>query len=338
MPFLTIQGINIHYRNNRQFLPEQPAIIFVHGAGGNGRNWLYQLAGIDGYNLIALDLPGHGRSEGSASDLISVYSEFVWNFAQALGISQFVLAGHSMGGAIALEFASAYPNVLKGLIIVDSGARLRVDPSTLEILSRGEHPVGNVKYFYSTKVSDTLLEQAIEEMKTVPPEVYLADFTACNGFNIMDRLKGINLPTLIICGEDDQMTPVKYSQYLADELRQSSVSIIKDAGHMAMLEQPDSVNKAIRDFMDAMLKTIGAYINVPLSDYDEGMLFHVVELMKDSLREQTIEIILEDSWEVGESQRKLYKNEDGFWEHSEDIDDAREMLEVMTVNLTVKLR
>lgn len=254
MPFLNIEDINIYYRNNSGYFPEQTAIIFVHGAGGSGRNWLYQLAGIDGYNLIALDLPGHGRSEGSPADDISVYSEFVWNFAQALGISQFVIAGHSMGGAIALELALAYPNALKGLIIVDSGARLRVNPSILEELRRGEHPVESVKSFYSSDVSNALLKQAIEEMKTVPTEVYLADFTACNEFNILDRLKTINLPTLIICGEDDQLTPVKYSEYLAYELRQSSVSIIKDAGHMAMLEQPKSVNKVILDFMDVSIK------------------------------------------------------------------------------------
>lgn len=81
-------------------------------------------------------------------------------------------------------------------------------------------------------------------------------------------------------------------------------------------------------------------MNVPLSDFDEGMLFHVVELMKESLREQSIELILEDTWEVAENQRTLYKNEDGFWEHFEDYnvngENTREMLEVMTVSLTVK--
>lgn len=239
MPFINVQGVNIYYRCNREFLAEQTSIVFVHGAGGTSKNWIYQLEGLEGHNLIALDLPGHGSSEGYVADVISVYSEFIRSFAQALGIVQFFIAGHSMGGAIALELAFAYPNVLKGLIIVDSGARLRVNPSTLEVLSRAEHPIENVKYSYSIKVSDAFLKEAIEEMKTVPTEVFLADFMACNGFDIMDRLKAIDLPTLVICGEDDQMTPVKYSEYLARELRQSTVSIIKDAGHMAMLEQPD---------------------------------------------------------------------------------------------------
>lgn len=252
MPFVNIQGKETYYLDNG-FMTDQTSIIFVHGAGGTVKNWTYQLRGIDGYNLIALDLPGHGNSEGSVSEFISVYSEFIRNFAQTLGIRQYVIAGHSMGGAIAMELALTYPEALKGLIIIGSGARLRVNQYTLETLSKGEHPIENVKYFYSNKVSDLVLKQAEEEMKTVPTRVFLADFIACNGFSIMDRIKSINLPTLVICGEDDQMTPIKYSQYLAHELSQSTNSIIKEAGHMTMLEQPDSVNKAIQDFMDVSI-------------------------------------------------------------------------------------
>lgn len=249
MPFINIQGKNIYYHQNKELLADQKSIIFVHGAGGSGEKWSYQLSGIDGYNLIALDLPGHGRSEGSPAEMISEYCEFIWSFVQALGIVQFFIAGHSMGGAIAMELALAYPKALIGLIIVDSGARLRVNPTTLEVLSKGEHPIENVKYSYSRKVSEEVLKQAAVEMKTVPTAVYLADFKACNGFNIMDRIHQINLPSLVICGEDDQLTPVKYSEYLASELGQSTFSIVKDAGHMAMLEKPDSVNKAMQDFL-----------------------------------------------------------------------------------------
>ena len=95
-----------------------------------------------------------------------------------------------------------------------------------------------------------------------------------------------------------------------------------------------------------MDKTIGAYMNVALTDYDESMQNHLVELMKDSLREQSIESILEDTWEIVENKRILYKNADGEWVvQGEDllgdslleISDTRELLEVMTVGLTVKV-
>ncbi len=95
-----------------------------------------------------------------------------------------------------------------------------------------------------------------------------------------------------------------------------------------------------------MLKKVSAYMNVPLSDYDEDTLFHVVELLKDSLREQSVESILEDTWEVQKNLRKLYKNEDGNWElpsiEPSDITRSKdskigEIMEVMTVALTVKI-
>ncbi|GAB6175105.1 alpha/beta hydrolase [Paradesulfitobacterium aromaticivorans] len=252
MPFIDIQGKNAHYQQNGEFRTDKSTLLFVHGAGGMGNKWVHQLSGIKGYNLIALDLPGHGRSEGEAADSVIIYRDFVWQFVQALSLGPFVIAGHSMGGAIAMEFALAYPHLLEGLIIVGSGARLRVNPETLEVLSRGEHPLGNVKYIYSPKVSPIVLERAAEEMKTVPTEVLLADFRSCDNFNLMDRVQNINLPTLVLCGQDDQMTPVKYSEYLAKQLAQSNLVLIPDAGHSAMIEQSEAVNRAIQDFIDTL--------------------------------------------------------------------------------------
>lgn len=250
MPLINIEGISIHYQQSKVSSRVQTTIIFVHGAGGTWKNWAYQLSGIEGYNLIALDLPGHGRSEGSPADVIKNYSEFIGSFVKALNITQFIIAGHSMGGAIGMEFALTYPDALIGLIIVDSGARLRVNPKTLEVLSRGVHPIENIHYSYSRDISEVVLKQAVEEMRKIPTGVFLADFKACDGFNILDRVKTINLPALVICGEDDQMTPVKYSEFLAHELPQATISIIKSAGHMAMLEQPNLVNKSIQQFLE----------------------------------------------------------------------------------------
>lgn len=254
MPFIDIHGKNTYYQQNGEFRTDKSTIVFVHGAGGTGSKWEHQLSGIEGYNLIALDLPGHGRSEGEAADSIIIYREFVWEFVQALELGSFVIAGHSMGGAIAMEFALTYPDLLEGLIIVDSGARLRVNPETLEVLSQGKHPLGNVKYSYSQKASLAVLERAAEEMKAVPTWVLLADFRACDSFNLMDKVQSIKLLVLILCGQDDQMTPVKYSEYLSKQLVHSTFVLIPDAGHTAMIEQSEPVNRAIKDFMDTRLE------------------------------------------------------------------------------------
>ncbi len=252
MPYVKIQEKNIFYHEKNKAIPHRPTILFVHGAGGTWKKWANQLSGVKDYHLIALDLPGHGRSEGDGSNSIEVYTEVIRDFAQGLDLKSFVIAGHSMGGAIAMKFALDYPDVLKGLIIVNSGARLKVNSTILEKLSRGEHPLETIKYSYSVKVPSKTLEQAAEEMKTVSTQVLLADFQACNDFNLIDSVQRITLPTLVLCGQEDRMTPVKYSEYLAGEIPQALFTLIPDAGHMSMLEQPEAVNKAIMDFIETI--------------------------------------------------------------------------------------
>lgn len=252
MPNIKIQGKKVFYHQKNIPTPDRPSVLFIHGAGGSGEKWINQLSGIKNYHLIALDLPGHGLSEGGGINSIQIYKEIIWEFVQEIELRSFVLSGHSMGGAIAMEFALDYPDILKGLIIVNSGARLKVNPRTLESLSRGEHSFESIKYSYALNTSEEVLERAADEMKLVPTQVLLADFQACDNFNLMNSIQRINLPTLVICGQEDRMTPVKYSQYLAQQIPQALLTLIPDAGHMSMLEQPEAVNKAIMDFIQTL--------------------------------------------------------------------------------------
>ncbi len=251
MPFIDVNGEQIHYQEAGSAEPEQRTILFVHGAGGSSKKWQDQLSKLTGC-LIAVDLPGHGKSEGKAQDSVAAYREFVWEFSQALGLSKFVLVGHSMGGGITLDFALHHAEVLEGMIIVDSGARLKVNPETLAVLAEGKHSVGNVKYMFASNTPAQVLEQAARDMEQVPPPVYLADFQACDRFNILDQVKNIKVPTLILCGQEDLMTLPKFSEYLRQEIADSHFVIIPNAGHMAMLEQPEIVNQAIAEFVGAL--------------------------------------------------------------------------------------
>ena len=122
----------LHYQlHHGAARPAGPPLVLVHGAGGNLMHWPGALRRLPGHTVYALDLPGHGKSGGAGRAEIGAYADVVRGFAEALGLVPFVLAGHSMGGAIALEFALRYPARLAGLILVGTGAKLRVAPEIL---------------------------------------------------------------------------------------------------------------------------------------------------------------------------------------------------------------
>ncbi len=245
--------------------PSGPPLVLVHGAGGDLMHWPTQLRRLPGHTVYALDLPGHGKSVGmgtgtvgdrperkaSGRNDIGAYAEVVRGFADALALPPFVLGGHSMGGAIAQEFALRYAGRLAGLVLVGTGARLRVAPQLLEGVltdlpataelmatwAHGEHVDPNMHRLY------------VRRLREVDPQVIHADFAACNAFDRMADVNRIALPTLILCGAGDRMTPVKYSQHLAGQIAGAQLVVVPDAGHMVMLEQPAAVAEAAVCFL-----------------------------------------------------------------------------------------
>jgi len=136
LPYLEFDNHRYYYAGdlNREGLP----LIFCHGSGGRHHHWLYQLKFLkDEANPIAVDLPGHGRSGGTPANTVTSYREWLYRFYKAAGVGPLVLAGHSMGGAVALDFALNYPADVLGLILVGSGGRLRVLPAFLDELAKG---------------------------------------------------------------------------------------------------------------------------------------------------------------------------------------------------------
>ncbi len=247
---MKVAGEDIFYVQRRGGETESD-VVFIHGAGGTHRHWGYQMQALSGANLYALDLPGHGRSGGEARTTIAGCTEFLSDFLTALGLRQTILAGHSMGGAIAQDFALSHASKVDGLILVATGARLRVLPSILEgLLSDLQSTVEMIlQYAYSDNVSQQLVDVAREEWLATPPEVWHGDFLACDSFDVMGRLGEIRCPTLLICGEEDQLTPPKYSHFLQERIADSTLTMIPKAGHMVMLEQPQQVSRTIEEFL-----------------------------------------------------------------------------------------
>jgi pimeloyl-ACP methyl ester carboxylesterase len=230
-----------------------PSLLMIHGAGGRGEVFQPQLSGLaEGMNPAALDLPGHGATPGPGSETIAGYVDWLESFLAA-GTVRPVLLGHSMGGAIAMGLALKRPELIRGLILVGTGARLRVMPAVLEGI--GQDFLGTVKmivpFAYGPEADPRMIAQGIEKMSGNLPEVLLGDFTACNGFDIMDRLGSIRQPTLVLVGELDKMSPVKYSELLAEAIPGAELKVIPGAGHMVYLEDHRAANQAIAEFMSS---------------------------------------------------------------------------------------
>jgi pimeloyl-ACP methyl ester carboxylesterase len=199
---------------------------------------------------VALDLPGHPRGAGYST--ISEYAKFVIEAIRERGLASVVLAGHSMGGAIAIEIALSHAQFLAGIVLVGSGARLRVTPVIKDEVTRDYAHAAEVlaDWAYSPKSDPKLRRASVQELLDVPAQVTYGDFVACDHFDEMNEISHIDLPTLLICGEDDALTPVKYSQYMREEIPNARIVIIPDAGHSVMLEKPDELNNALRSFLD----------------------------------------------------------------------------------------
>jgi len=222
-------------------------LLFIHGAGGNHEIWEYQMKFFS--DAIAIDLPGHGVGVGKRT--IDEYVEDVKKFCDERGLKNIVTVGHSMGGAIVQKFALDHPEYLKAIVLVCTGAKLRVTPIILEAIQKNYAQAIELitRLAFSSKATSETKEKATEEMRSISPEVTYGDFEACDKFNIMDRLKEIKVPTLIVCGSEDQLTPVKYSEYLKNNIPNSKLEIIADAGHMVMLEKPKEFNRILEKFI-----------------------------------------------------------------------------------------
>lgn len=200
--------------------------------------------------VVAVDLPGHGESPGDGYDSIEQYGNEVYDALEDR--TRCHVVGHSLGGAIAMRLALTHPDLVKGIVLVGTGARLKVLPQILEgIIADKERIIADIN---ALSCSQAALASTREEvsgmMMGCAPEVIYRDFAACDRFDIMGSVDSIRVPALVLCGEDDMLTPVKYSQFLALKIPSSRLAIIKDAGHMVMMEKPDEVNRAIKAFVE----------------------------------------------------------------------------------------
>ncbi|MHA1206548.1 MAG: alpha/beta fold hydrolase [Candidatus Hodarchaeales archaeon] len=233
----------------------KPTLVFIHGGGGDKNQWYFQhdYFRAKGFGILAFSLSSHGKSAHSSNNSILDYVKEVSYLISDLKLKNYVLIGHSMGGGIVLSYVLLdTKNPPTEIVLIGTGAKLNVAPIFFDLLisdfNQDLRLMSKYNYARTTSVDVKIGNQ--KKKKKNGPGILIQDLKACQQFDVRDRLEEIKIPSLIICGEEDGMTPVKFSIFLHKKLINSELVIILKAGHFVFQEAPDKVNETILQFLN----------------------------------------------------------------------------------------
>lgn len=257
MPECIVNGRRLGFDiQPESFDKDRLTVVFIHGTGGDREHWRDQLNGLSSTaNMLALELPGHGASEGPGEATVQGFSQWVIDFIEAMDLRKVMIVGCSLGSAVTQWIAlNARQPWLVALGLVGAGARLKVHPAFLVGLKEDKNKALSMlaDYCLADNPAPVLHAKLREKFLDTDSELILGDLSACNEFDVMNRLSEIDLPTCIIVGQEDKLTPVKYSRFLSESIKNSSFQIIPGAGHLVSMEQPLKFNEILSNFIERL--------------------------------------------------------------------------------------
>ncbi len=226
-------------------------MLFIPGSGGGREEWVCQTGYFTDAEGIAL--PGH--PDGEPCPNVDDYVEWLWGYIRQHQYQDVILAGHSLGGAIVQLYGLKHPERVKALVLIGTGVRLRVLPASTTALEKMITDETAWQAFLEQRyrlVAPEIRQIIIASKMRIGPAVMLNDLHCCDKFDIMAKVHTIKLPTLIIGGSEDEMTPVKYANYLADKIEGARKVIIEGGTHFVFAEKPNEVNQAISEFLSTL--------------------------------------------------------------------------------------
>jgi 2-hydroxy-6-oxonona-2,4-dienedioate hydrolase len=250
----TVYGQNIHYFDAGQ----GPVVILLHGLGAVKEIWLGNFGALAAkYHVYAIDQIGFGKSDKPLFDYrIATFSDFLYGFMKTQNFSKATLVGNSLGGWIALEFATAHPDMVDKLVLVDSaglpwqtsGPAINLNPASLAATRTMLESL-----FYNKKIVTDDFVQQVFIARAVNNDGYtiqstVAGFSAENQFEDK-KLGSLHVPTLVVWGHDDQLIPLSSGQKLRDSIPGAKLVVFDQCGHVPQIEKPADFNKAVLDFL-----------------------------------------------------------------------------------------
>jgi len=257
MPIVRVQDIQLYYETAGQGEP----LLFIHGLGSSTRDWERQVAFFSRrYQVITFDVRGHGRSDKPPGPYsVRLFAADTAALIKSLGIERVHVVGISMGGMIGFQLAIGEPNLVKSLVIVNSGPEFvtRTFKERLGVLQRllivrllGMRRMGEVlgKRLFPKPEQEHLRRVLIERWAENDKRAYLASFRAIMGWSVVERLGEIGCPVLVVAADQDY-TPVAFKEAYAANLPHAELAVISDSRHLTPVDRPEQFNEALLAFL-----------------------------------------------------------------------------------------
>ena len=238
----------------RQFDPGSESVVFIHGVGQDHTIWVLPVRYFARHdrNVLAVDLPGHGRSSGSPLETIEEMADWVVETLDSAGIERAALVGHSMGSLVALDVAARHPERARSLVMVGVSFPLRVaDPLMAGAEANSHDAIDMLTHWGLSNAAQIggsptpgmwMTGASMRLWEKAGPDVIYTDLRACNRYAAgAERASAVTCPTLLLLGEKDRMTPARGAESIRERLRDGETVIFPGAGHPLLLERSDPV-------------------------------------------------------------------------------------------------
>ena len=254
-----IENQNIYASDAGQGIDvKKKTMVFLHGSGLSHIVWSLteQFFFNKNFNVLSLDLPGHGNSDGPCLDSIEKIADWLEEVFKKLNLNDLILVGHSQGCLEILEYAHKYKSRLKKLIFVGGSNKMPVHPNLIELAKNGDSDAIKLmmKWGYEGSkkfIGGNPVEKIIQSPRDIS-EILAVDLIACNNYlNGSKAAEKINLPSLVILGELDKMVNLESGKKFSNLLENSTTHIINECGHMIMIEKAFEMREKILKFLES---------------------------------------------------------------------------------------
>ena len=253
-----LENKNIHASDSGQGIDiNKDTIVFLHGSGLSHIVWSLaeQFFSSKNYNVLSIDLPGHGNSDGPCLDSIEKIADWMEKVFDKLKLKNLILVGHSQGCLEILEYSSRYKERLKKLVFVGGSNKMPVHPELIELAQSGHSDAVKLmmKWGYEGSkkfIGGNPVEKIIQSPRDIS-EILAVDLNACNNYsNGSEAAKVIDLPSMLIFGELDKMVNLEAGKKFSNLIKNSTTHVIKGCGHMIMIEKAFEMREKILEFLN----------------------------------------------------------------------------------------